>query len=290
MPPVVPTVTNPRPRIPSIYSGRNYTQQNYVQQQLSKGQDKTKLTGADAIQQQLANKPTGQDDYGVRDVNKLKPAELPTDLFSSSKSNEDPFTSFYRQLSTIGDSIDETRAAHDAAYNYQKTLKELQQQANDNYQNSQQPQLPGLGNFDTGTATGKRKNLINNLMKYIGLPYSWGGGGSKGPSYGIGRGSGTYGFDCSGLVQYAFASVGLKIPRFSGDQLNWGKARGYMAPINKLQAGDLVGRYGGGGGGHIAIYLGNGRILEAPYTGARVRIRKLSASDMKRYVGIHVRY
>lgn len=279
MPPVVrPYVSNPR--LPRITSAQN----NYVQQALSKNQP---LSGTDAILTALANKPSGVDQYGVREVNKVKPAELPSTLFDSVKSKEDPFTSFYRQLNTVGDIITEGRQAHDAAYDYQQNLKKLQQQAND-FNQLQQP-----FNFDPGAygdVTGKRAELISNASKYLGLPYSWGGGGSGGPSYGSGRGAGTLGFDCSGLVQYAFASVGLKIPRVSGAQLDWAKARGYLAPINKLQAGDLVGRYGGAGGGHIAIYLGNGRILEAPYTGARIRIRKLTSSDMKRLVGIHVRY
>jgi cell wall-associated NlpC family hydrolase len=110
---------------------------------------------------------------------------------------------------------------------------------------------------------------IHQAQSYLGFPYVWGGGGSNGPTGGSG---GQVGFDCSGLVQYVLGQAGIKAPRLSYDQL----AMGTRAPINSLQPGDLIGF---GDGHHVAIWLGNGQILEAPHTGENVRIRALDPSE-----------
>ncbi|MCC5582368.1 C40 family peptidase, partial [Microtetraspora sp. AC03309] len=60
--------------------------------------------------------------------------------------------------------------------------------------------------------------VIRRAGSQIGVPYSWGGGSLTGPSRGVDSGAGTVGFDCSGLTRYAFAGVGLLLPRYSGDQ------------------------------------------------------------------------
>lgn len=138
-----------------------------------------------------------------------------------------------------------------------------------------------------GKAQGKRKTLLDAAMKYIGTPYSWGGGGPSGPT--LGQGTGAYpkqatttvGFDCSGLVQYAYAKAGIKMPRVSYGQLK----QGGRTSINNLQPGDLVGF---GSGSHIAIYMGNGKIIEAPSTFKNVRVRKLTPADYKRAWGVHI--
>lgn len=132
-----------------------------------------------------------------------------------------------------------------------------------------------------------RQTIINSAQKWIGTPYSWGGGGPSGPTLGQGTGkypkqaTTTVGFDCSGLVQYAYAKAGIKMPRVSYGQLK----QGSRTSIQNLSPGDLVGF---GSGGHIAIYLGNGKIVEAPYTGAKVRVRNLSKSDYARAWGVHL--
>lgn len=70
----------------------------------------------------------------------------------------------------------------------------------------------------------------------MGVPYSWGGGSLQGPSKGVDSGANTVGFDCSGLVRYAFAGVGVLIPRFSGDQYNAGR----HVPPAEAKRGDLI--------------------------------------------------
>ena len=95
------------------------------------------------------------------------------------------------------------------------------------------------------------------------MPYSWGGGNAAGPSRGIDSGAGTVGFDCSGLILYAFAGVGIKLPHYSGSQYNMGR----KIPSSQMRRGDVI-FYGPGGSQHVTLYLGNGQMLEAPYTGS----------------------
>lgn len=98
----------------------------------------------------------------------------------------------------------------------------------------------------------------------IGLPYSWGGGGLGGPSYGIGRGAGTYGFDCSGLTEYA-----------------WGKGRGIdIGGVTDTQwanstqiSGPRPGALAFPSGPSVHVMLGSnkpGYVIQAPHTGAFV--------------------
>lgn len=133
------------------------------------------------------------------------------------------------------------------------------------------PELtPGLDNgfpAVTGLAGGgAREKMIAAALEQIGTPYSWGGGGTKGKSTGIGRGAGTVGFDCSGLVQFALNAAGMSTPDMVAAQQ---MKLGTQTDVSKLQPGDLVATPNGS---HIAIYLGNGKMIEAPHTGAFVRI------------------
>ncbi len=97
--------------------------------------------------------------------------------------------------------------------------------------------------------------VIRRAGTQIGVPYSWGGGGSlNGPSRGVDQGAGTVGFDCSGLTRFfAFAGVGVLLPRWSGDQYNAGR----KVPPSQAKRGDLL-FWGPGGSQHEAIYLGGG--------------------------------
>ena len=104
----------------------------------------------------------------------------------------------------------------------------------------------------------------------------------RGEQTGVGDGANIYGFDCSGLTQYSFAGVGVLIPKYSGDQYNTGR----KVPISQAKRGDLL-FWGPGGGQHVAIYLGNNQMIEAPYTGATVRIAPVRTGGMTPFV---VRY
>lgn len=111
---------------------------------------------------------------------------------------------------------------------------------------------------DTGGA-----GVVAMAKKFIGTPYVW--GGSK-PG----------GFDCSGLLQYVWGQHGVTIPRTTYDQFKAGQK---VAP-GQLQPGDAVFFSGSdaknGLPGHVGMYIGNGKFIEAPHTGASVRVSNLN--------------
>jgi peptidoglycan DL-endopeptidase CwlO len=92
-----------------------------------------------------------------------------------------------------------------------------------------------------------------------GLPYVW---GSAGPAS----------FDCSGLVQWSFAQAGVRMPRVAADQARTGPA----VPVSQLAPGDLLFYHTDptdpGYISHVAIYLGNGWMIQAPQPGSRVQV------------------
>jgi cell wall-associated NlpC family hydrolase len=96
----------------------------------------------------------------------------------------------------------------------------------------------------------------------IGVPYVWGG-----ETPGVG-------FDCSGLVQWSFAQAGISLPRTSGAQF----AATTQIPLADIQPGDLL-FYGPDGSEHVAMYVGGGSMIEAPYTGAHVWITGVRTGD-----------
>ena len=117
-------------------------------------------------------------------------------------------------------------------------------------------------------------------LRWLGTPYSWGGGTAGGPSYGILQGADIKGFDCSGLSLYAWARAGVRLDHWAGTQ--W--TSGPHVPTNRLRPGDLVffatDTDDPNTIHHVGIYLSAGRMVEAPYTGARVRISSIWRSDL----------
>ena len=121
--------------------------------------------------------------------------------------------------------------------------------------------------------------VIKRGMAQMGVPYSWGGGNASGPSRGIDSGAGTVGFDCSGLMLYMFAGVGIKLDHYTGSQYNAGR----KVPSSQMRRGDMI-FYGPNASQHVAMYLGDGQMLEAPYTGSVVKISPVRTSGMTPYV------
>ena len=92
-------------------------------------------------------------------------------------------------------------------------------------------------------------------LRYLGVPYVWGGASPSG-------------FDCSGLVMYVYAQLGISLPHYTVSQWN------VTQPISmsQLQPGDLVFF---DGLGHEGIYIGGGQMVDAPHTGAVVRVESI---------------
>jgi cell wall-associated NlpC family hydrolase len=146
---------------------------------------------------------------------------------------------------------------------------------------------PGITNGRIPRVYGQQASeyVIRRAMSQIGVPYSWGGGNANGPSRGIDQGANTVGFDCSGLILYAFAGVGIKLPHYSGSQYNAGR----KVPSSQMRRGDLI-FYGPNASQHEAMYLGNGMMLEAPYTGSQVKVSPVRSSGMTPYVTRLIEY
>lgn len=137
----------------------------------------------------------------------------------------------------------------------------------------------------TGVAAGSRvrgpqaiEYVIRRGGSQLGVPYSWGGGKPTGPSTGVDDGANIVGFDCSGLTQFSFAGVGVLIPKYSGDQYNTGR----KVPLAQAKRGDLL-FWGPGGTQHVALYLGNGQMLEASGSGTRVKVSPVRTAGLQPY-------
>jgi cell wall-associated NlpC family hydrolase len=137
---------------------------------------------------------------------------------------------------------------------------------------------PGDG-CDGGSADAQV--ALRAAAKWLGTPYAWGGGNLDGPTHGIGHGAGTVGFDCSGLTRYAWAAAGVMLPRTSAAQ--WHAAGVRVRTFAELRPGDLVFfAYDPARPAtihHVALWLGDGAMIEAPRTGDVVKISRNVASN-----------
>jgi cell wall-associated NlpC family hydrolase len=106
---------------------------------------------------------------------------------------------------------------------------------------------------------------VRYCMRYLGVPYVWGGADPSG-------------FDCSGLVMYVFARFGVVLPHYAASQATMG----VPVPPDQLQTGDLVffGSPVPSGIHHVGMYVGNGLFIEAPHTGDVVKVSLLAGRGM----------
>lgn len=130
-----------------------------------------------------------------------------------------------------------------------------------------------FGNTYTGSVTNdkSRNSIVDAAFEMIGTPYAWGGGGYKNSgSRGTGKGTqNVVGVDCSGLTSYVYSQFGIKLPRHSRDQLR----NGVRTSLKNAKPGDLIGWSSGGGiVGHVAIYIGDGKMIHSPQPGQKVKV------------------
>jgi cell wall-associated NlpC family hydrolase len=132
------------------------------------------------------------------------------------------------------------------------------------------PQRPQFQIHGARQSSPRDQKAVSLVKEYLGTPYVWGGESPKG-------------FDCSGLLQFVWGKIGVRIPRVTYDQWQAGKAvsRGALRPGDAVffRGSDARGNLPG----HVGMYIGGGRFIEAPHTGATVRISRLGGR--KDYVG-----
>lgn len=120
--------------------------------------------------------------------------------------------------------------------------------------------LSDIGGGSAGQA------VVKTAMALEGTPYVWGGAQPGG-------------FDCSGLVQYVYGQLGVKMPRTSENQAKVGAA---VSSLNSAKPGDLLFFAGSDGTaaapGHVGIYVGNGEMIDAPYTGTCVQLHPIATA------------
>jgi cell wall-associated NlpC family hydrolase len=123
--------------------------------------------------------------------------------------------------------------------------------------------LARLAGVDLRTIHGSPAQLaaVRYAMRFLGVPYVWGGADPGG-------------FDCSGLVIYVFARFDVFLPHYAASQATMGKP----VPLGELQPADLVffGSPVPSGIHHVGIYVGNGLFIEAPHTGDVVKVSVLA--------------
>ncbi|BBZ39188.1 NlpC/P60 family peptidoglycan-binding protein RipD [Mycobacterium conspicuum] len=132
---------------------------------------------------------------------------------------------------------------------------------------------PGARAMDYQQATDV---VVARGLSQRGVPFSWAGGGITGPTLGKGTGATTVGFDASGLMQYAYAGAGIKLPRSSGELYRVGQK---ILP-QQARRGDLI-FYGPEGTQSVAMYLGNNQMLEV---GDVVQVSPVRANGMTPYL------
>lgn len=122
--------------------------------------------------------------------------------------------------------------------------------------------VQGLSNV--GEVAGQ--DVVAKAAQFLGTPYLWGGTTPRG-------------FDCSGFTQYVYGELGISLPRTSELQATVGTP---VQSVASAKPGDLVFFAGSdgtvGAPGHVGIYIGNGEMIDAPYSGTTVQAQPLSSA------------
>jgi cell wall-associated NlpC family hydrolase len=121
----------------------------------------------------------------------------------------------------------------------------------------------GGGGGGTTSTAGAHGSVVAIAQRYLGVPYVWGGASPSG-------------FDCSGLVMYVYAQLGISLPHNAAMQY----ASITHVAHGSEQPGDLVFfGYSASGIHHVGIYVGGGSMIDAPYTGVDVRYDSAFSGD-----------
>jgi len=148
---------------------------------------------------------------------------------------------------------------------------------------------PGGGTSTSTWAPTIGQAIASRALQWLGWPYAFDGGNAAGPTYGKAvdydsrNDAGVFGFDCSGLVMYAVAPW-LTVDHLASDQYT--QAGSLHSSADQLQPGDLVFWSSNGtiaGIGHVAIYLGDGQVVQAPYSGAFIEVTSLDKVESGYY-------
>lgn len=123
---------------------------------------------------------------------------------------------------------------------------------------------PPAGAPVTGVQDPQRAQIVFTALQMVGVPYLYGGETPRG-------------FDCSGLVQYAYRSAGVPVPRTSREQLK----ASIPVSLDSATAGDLL-FFQSKDYSHVGIYLGEGRFIHAPSTGKTVSIGSFNNTYYRR--------
>jgi len=116
------------------------------------------------------------------------------------------------------------------------------------------------------SSASEQTKVVRYARHFIGIPYSYGGTSPRS------------GFDCSGFTRFVYAHFGIALPHYSGAQFGMG----HRVSRAGLRPGDLLFF---DGLGHVGLYVGHGRFIHAPHSGARVSIDPLSGWYAGRYDG-----
>lgn len=123
---------------------------------------------------------------------------------------------------------------------------------------------PRLATVSAGGEFSKARDVVQTALDAMGAPYRWGGSDANG-------------YDCSGLVQFAYGQGGVVLPRRSVDQAREGTE--VPRAMDALRPGDILtfGARGGGAVTHVGLYVGQGRFIHSGNSGVQVSL--LSEAD-----------